>query len=54
MILVHISVIMAVGKETIRRSDMLELRHLETLIAISLKSKMDGENYVRCSYLIVT
>lgn len=35
MMIVHLNVIMVMGKETIRRSDLLELRRLENLIAIS-------------------
>lgn len=35
MMIVHLNVIMVMGKEIIRRSDLLELRRLENLIAIS-------------------
>lgn len=44
MIIIRMSVIMVMGKGSIRKLDMLELRYLENLIAISLKSRMDGEN----------
>lgn len=53
MIVVNKSVIMVVGKEAIRTPDLHELRCLENLRGVSLKSKMDGENYVRYSDLIV-
>lgn len=43
MILTHLSMVMIMGKESIRKLDMLELRYLENLLAISLK-RMDGEN----------
>ena len=53
VIVVNKSVIMVVGKEAIRTPDLHELRCLENLRGVSLKSRMDGENYVRYSDLIV-
>lgn len=53
MMIVHLNVIMVMGKETIRRLDLLELRRLENLIQLFLKSRMDGESYITYSDVIV-
>lgn len=43
MIIIHMSMVMIMGKESIRKLDMLDLRCLEILVALSLK-RMGGEN----------
>lgn len=52
VIIIQMSVIMVMGKETIRRPDLHELRCLENPGVISLKSRLDGKNCVRYSDLI--
>ena len=43
MIIIHMSMVMIMGKKSIRKLDMLDLRCLEILVAVALK-RMGGEN----------